>query len=289
MVVSQNMNRLFDDRHNGHKEKVLSAKTYHKRLQQLATKIATEFEFAHVIAFQEVENKTILEDLAKLLQVKFNRHYRAILEEGNDVSGIDVGFLVRHDVRIKSVSTLFQNQTYSGKNVHLFSRPPLLLKVCRTDCVTIMNVHLRSMRGLNSAKTRRKVSLKRKAQAETLARWIDHFQTRKADQYLMVLGDFNALTPSDEYVDMLGTIRGEPDQLRPKWKSPDLVKNNLIDLSRRVPSDARYSYMYKKRKQLLDFLLISSNLERLVIAISYTPIDHNLSDHGALKGTFLLP
>ena len=139
------------------------------------------------------------------------------------------------------------------------------------------------MKGLNSSRQRKRVSLKRKQQAETLARWINKFQSQNPRKKLMIIGDFNALTPSDSYVDSLGTIIGEPDQKRPKLKSPDLIDNNLIDVTLRVKAKSRYSYRYKKRNQLLDYLLISKNLKPLVKSISFSPIDYKFSDHGALK------
>lgn len=287
-IVSQNLKQFFDDKNDGNNEKILSSEKYQRRVEQLVDKISAEYKFADVIAFQEVENKDILQDVSNLLKNKYAKNYQSILIEGNDISGIDVGFLVKKNYLIKSINSLFRNKTYSSKRQKLFSRPPLVINLCLTKCLTIVNIHLRSMRGLRSPGKQKRVSLKRRLQAETLARWIDRFQRKQPEKKLIILGDFNALTPSDSYVDSLGTIMGMPDQKRPEWKSPDLIKNDLIDVSLMVKASHRYSYKYKKQKQLLDYLLISKNLKEQIQSISFSRIDYKFSDHAALKAKILI-
>ena len=282
-IVSQNLNRFFDDKDDGNNEKIISSKKYRQRIKQLVNKISTEYKFADVIALQEVENKQILQTVSKKLNKKYAENYQTILIEGNDISGIDVGFLVKKSYQVKSVNSLFRNHTYSKVTEKLFSRPPLLINLCLTECLNIINVHLRSMRGLNSSRHRKRVSLKRLAQAETLASWIDNFQHDYPQEKLIIIGDFNALAPSDSHVDSLGTIIGNPDQKHPKWKSPDLIDDDLIDVSQRVKASSRYSYRFKKRKQLLDYLLVSKNLKSSVKSLTFSRIDYKFSDHGALK------
>ena len=67
--------------------------------------------------------------------------YTAYLEEGNDVGGIDVGFLVRDSVQVNSVTQLGADLTFVNpitlEDDILHDRPPLLLDasyVC--DCDT---------------------------------------------------------------------------------------------------------------------------------------------------------
>jgi len=139
------------------------------------------------------------------------------------------------------------------------------------------------MRGLNSIKRRQQVIAKRKLQAETLARWIEQFQSRNPDDYLMLLGDFNALTPSDSYVDVMGTIIGNPDQSAPQNKSPDLITRDLIDLTLRVSVASRFSYRYRGKNQLLDYALASDNLADKVVSVKFSRIEYAFSDHAALK------
>lgn len=289
-LVSQNLNRFFDDRDDGNKEPVFTHRLYRKRLNQLIEKISDTFQFADVLAFQEVENIDILLDISRLLEKKHSKKYQAVLIEGNDGSGIDSGFLVKKPYRIKSSQALFKNRSYNSKGEKLYSRPPLLIEIChdKPGCFSIVNLHLRSMRGLRSYKKGRRVALKRLSQAETLATWINSFQQQHTDKHLIIVGDFNALTPADAYVDSIGIILGNPDQSRPNWKSTDRIKRDLIDVSKRLPPQNRTSYIYKRKKQQLDYILVSSNLNRHVKSIHFTDIDYSFSDHAAVIVRFAL-
>lgn len=287
-IVSQNLNRFFDDRDDGNKGPQLSHKRYQQRLAQLANKIALDFQFADVIALQEVENKSILQQLSRRLKTRHGQDYQPILIEGNDISGMDVGYLVKKSFHIRGVKPLFSNTPIGRKEGRLFSRPPLAVKLCQRQCLTIVNVHLRSMRGLRSSDSSNRVATKRRLQAEALARWINIFQRQQPDQGLLIIGDFNALQPSDEYSDIIGTLLGNPDQRRPKWKSPDLIERDLIDATLRLPPGERYSYIYKGKKQQLDYLLLSRNLENNIESINFSSIDYSFSDHAALKARIRL-
>jgi len=287
-LVSQNLNRLFDDKNDGNKEKVVSTEKYQKRLHKLVSKIRSEFEFADVLAFQEIENIDILTDAQKILSDEYQQRYLPILIEGNDQSGIDVAFLIKQNWRIENTRSLFQQTTFNSPPQKLFSRPPLVIEICNSQCFSVMNLHLRSMRGLRSVNKGKRVALKRRAQAETIAKWINQFQQDHPNKQLIVSGDFNALTPSDRYVDSVGTILGKPDQKRPRWTSPDLVSKDLIDTSKRVKAKYRYSYLYKKKKQQLDYLLISRNLKNRIQQLQFSAIDYSFSDHAALKASFKL-
>jgi uncharacterized protein len=286
-LVSQNMNRFFDDKDDGLHEKVVSHKTYQKRIKKLSEKILINFAKPDIIALQEVENLDILLDVAKALKKK-GMDYQAVLMEGNDVSGIDVGFLVKKPYRVTQKKQLFKNLHFGNSESFLFSRPPLLIKACISECITISNIHLRSMRGLRNNKKARRVAMKRKLQAETLANWVNKFQNANPQQRLILVGDFNALPVSDKFVDVVGIIRGNPDTARPKLKSYDLIKRDLIDLTRSVPAEKRYSFLYKKHKQQLDYLLISNSKNYKLKNLEFSRLDFKFSDHAALISNFEL-
>jgi endonuclease/exonuclease/phosphatase family metal-dependent hydrolase len=281
-LVSQNLNRFFDDRSDGYREKVLSTREYHERIDTFINAVIQHYDSPDVLALQEVENIRVLDDLAKALRRKQQGEYRTFLIEGNDRSGIDVGYLVRSTVPVRSVKALFADATY-GEDVPVFSRPPLLLEVCPDRCLTILNLHLRSMRGLASSKTGDRVAYKRRRQAEKIARWVQRWQQKRPQDHLAIVGDFNALTPSDKFVDVVGTIRGAPDNRRPQWKSDD-----LIDTSAHLPATERVSYIFRKRRQQLDYLLVSETLKNSIHSVKFTPIDYGLSDHAALVATIRL-
>lgn len=287
-IVSQNLNRFFDDKDDGNKEKVLTSSQYQKRLKQLVSKIAGEFQQADLLAFQEVENIDVLRDTSQILESRHQISYVPLLIEGNDPSGIDVGYLVKKGWHIKSLTALFKDTIYNKQGAKLFSRPPLVIELCSTECFTVMNLHLRSMRGLSSNKKGPRIALKRKRQSETIARWIDRFQQENAHSYLIIAGDFNALTPADSYVDSVGTIKGTPDRNKPRYKTPDLVKKDLIDITQRVKTDQRFSYNYGGKQQQLDYILVSSTLSEFVKSVRFSAINAQFSDHAAVLATFSL-
>lgn len=280
-LVSQNMNRLFDDKDDGQHEKIVKRKTYQKRIKNLSEKIISSFARPDILALQEVENLDILEDVVNRLN-KEGLHYQAVLMEGNDISGIDVGFLVKEGFRVTEKRQLFQHLNHGSTDNFLFSRPPLLIQVCMSECVTIVNLHLRSMRGLSNKNKSSRVAKKRKLQAETLAKWVNQFQISSPQHRLILVGDFNALPISDNFVDVVGTLRGQPDQTRPKWKSRDMVERDLIDLTQSIPARHRASYIYKKHKQQLDYLLISDSDNYKLKKIKFGRIDFRFSDHAPL-------
>jgi len=211
----------------------------------------------------------------------------AILQPGNDVSSINVGYLVHHKLRIESSRQLFKDRRLG--RAALFSRPPLLIKACLQSCITLVNLHLRSMRGLRSAKKGKRIALKRLGQATEIAGWVNGFQTENPQLALVILGDFNALTPADGISDIVGTIAGNPDNRGKRFRADDLVKQDLIDLTQSIPAAERYSYRYKGQNQILDYMLANRVFQANLIQIRFSPIRRAFSDHAGLLAEFKLP
>ncbi|MDH5356541.1 MAG: hypothetical protein OEY09_19015 [Gammaproteobacteria bacterium] len=281
------MNRLFDDVDNGNREKVLSPQKYRSRLNSIAAKIDHKFRYPQIIALQEVENRNVLIDIAKTIKGNNGPAYQAVLLEGNDRSGIDVGYLIQTSISIKRYQQLFEDRLVGNSRAPLFSRPPLLVEACfDNDCLTIVNVHLRSMRGLRSQQKGKRVALKRLSQANALAQWVNDFQTRNQQASIILTGDFNALTPSDSYADIIGTILGNPDNSQVKYKAKDWVEKDLVDLTLRIKEVDRYSYTYKGQKQILDYLLVNQNFSPTLQRIKFSSVDQKFSDHAGLLAIF---
>ncbi len=97
-----------------------------------------------LIGFQEVENLEILEDIAAD-PVLADYPYRAVLIEGTDSRGIDVGYLIRVD----QASIIDQVQYPPPGNIT--SRPPLLVEVQlgspAGQTLYVLNNHFTSMSG----------------------------------------------------------------------------------------------------------------------------------------------
>ena len=287
LIASQNLNRLFDDVDNGNREKIETSQKFQRRLKSTAELIVQQFQASHIIAFQEVENRNVLERLANQVTEQGGPEYRAILQPGNDISSINVGYLIRGDLRVKSTRQLFKANRIGY--APLFSRPPLLVKVCLQTCLTLVNLHLRSMRGLRSAKKGKRVSSKRLKQANELAKWVDRFQGKHPQQSLMLLGDFNALSPHDGFTDIVGTIIGDPDNVDVRFPSLDWVKRDLVDLTRQISAADRFSYIYKGRKQILDYMLVNQNFGPKLKHIRFEKVNRSFSDHAGLLAEFNLP
>jgi len=286
-VLSQNMNRLFDNIDDGHYEKVLSRGRFQQRVKNAAKKFGDDFGLPHIIALQEVENLYVLQQIADEIRERYRADYRPILIPGQDISGINLAFLVRSDVEINKTEQLFRHERFKLTGNPLFSRPPLYLEACAIEyCLSLLNVHLRSMRGINSGRDGKRVSGKRRRQAETIAAWSNQFQQSRSGASLLLLGDFNALTPSDEHVDVAGIIRGNPDNRTARLPGRDLLEPDLADITELIPQAKRYSFIFRHKKQQLDYMFVNQSFAADVEDIAFSRIDYRFSDHAGLVVRF---
>ncbi|MFT5505269.1 MAG: putative extracellular nuclease [Gammaproteobacteria bacterium] len=287
-IASINAYRLFDDVDDNNKVPVNNSVKFKNKISKIGLKIISVLNSPDVIAFQEIENKNVLTQIADFIQRNVNVSYQAVFRDGNDRSGINIGFLVKTDFRIPLIIQLFRHQTFGGNKQILYSRPPLLIETCLKEvCLTILNLHLRSMRGIrgNSGK---KVKVKRRKQAELLASWVESFQKNNPSQPLIILGDLNALKPPDQYVDVVGILTGNPDNRETELKGADLITSNLFDLTENIPIKSRYSYRFRGHNQQLDYLLVNRSLQQSLKHIQFIDIDRSISDHAALIARFTL-
>jgi len=282
-VGSLNLFRLFDDVDdpptvNGAGETVddfvVSSEEYQRRLSKFANYIVHGMSTPDIIGVQEVESLKVLEDLAEAINgVNPWAQYRAYLVDGNDIGGIDVGFLVRKwRVWVWSVEQLGVDETYVNPNDGLpdilHDRPPLLLKgwagLLR---INVMVVHNRSLSSINSER----VQVKRLKQAESIAQKVQDIQSQrnKHKRNLVVLGDFNAFEFSDGYVDALGHIRGDFDPAESVLSGADLVNPNLMNQLMSMPEEDRYSFIFRGNAQTLDHALTSKSLDYRVRGMEF--------------------
>ncbi len=286
-VLSQNMNRLFDNVDDGNNEKRLSRERFRQRVDAAAQKFGRHFGLPHIIALQEVENLNVLKRIAAAIEQRYAMRYRPVLLQGNDVSGINLGYLVRRDIEIRGVDQLYRERLFEAGAEALFSRPPLLLEACQVDnCLTLLNLHLRSMRGIDDAKRGARVRRKRLRQAESVADWVRRLQQSGQTISLLLLGDFNALTPSDEHVDVAGILRGNPRRSNVTLIGRDLITPDLVDLTASIPPQSRYSFLYRRQKQQLDYMLVNQDFGATLEEIGFSRIDYEFSDHAGLLARF---
>ena len=206
-VASFNMERFFDtvddppvDPGNPVADPVLTPAAFNRRVAKASLIIRTIQRYPDVIGVEEMEHLSTLQAVAAqinndavTLDALPNPNYTAYLAEGNDVGGIDVGFLVKQS-RISVVDVTqselpgcdhftpatcntYVNPNNSASEI-LNDRPPLIL---RASCprplggslpFTVIVNHLRSLNGVDdntangTGTVGTRVRAKRRAQAE---------------------------------------------------------------------------------------------------------------------------
>jgi DNA/RNA endonuclease YhcR with UshA esterase domain len=230
-----------------------------------------------IIALQEVENLTILENLAAH-ELILPYHYHPFLIEGSDSRGIDVGYLIRSDRA--EVLELQQFNAPQG----LTSRPPLMVKVEITtdaDRITLyaVNNHFTSMSGGEAATEPRRI-----AQAAWNVTILEEILAEDPDANVAILGDLNSYYLSPP----LDTLReGGLDHVFEAWSDPRFNP---------------YSYIYEGESQNLDHILVTPSLMSMLkyIDILHTNADYppaipgdptpiRKSDHDPIIATFAHP
>ena len=86
---------------------VVSTDDYMRRLTKFSGYIRTVLMSPDILAVSEVESLKVLQDLADKIKADDDTlNYTPYLEEGNDIGGIDVGFLVLDTVEMDAVTQL---------------------------------------------------------------------------------------------------------------------------------------------------------------------------------------
>jgi len=259
-IVSQNMNRFFDNIDDGNNEKVVSSYKFNQKVSLTSTRIVEQFRLPDIVALQEIENRNVLNHIVAAVAAETGIEYQVIILDGNDISGINIAFLVKPGRKVKSARQLFKHERLSYDGSRLFSRPPLYLQVCEdSECLFLLNLHLRSMRGIRLSSSAERVKQKRLEQASAIANWVEDFQQSNRQASLT----------------------------RVKKPAKDLVSDDLTDLTRQIPSQYRYSYIYKGNKQILDYMFVNSGFKHRLENIGFTRIEYRFSDHAGLIADFI--
>lgn len=298
-VAGFNLLRFFDEIADNNGAPTLNADALDKRLTKTAGAICDYLKAPDILGVVEVENLRVLGLLADRINANCQRApaYAAMLEPGNDVGGINVGFLVSQRLVAGQPRVLVESLTQFGKDSTLANpdgstsvlndRPPLALRARvhqdngASYDVTVINNHLRSLNDIDDTTPGSsgwstggaRVRAKRGAQAAYLAGLVQSMQQADAHRNIVLVGDFNAFEFNDGYVDVLGVIKGEEatqDQVISYVDSP--VTTPLIDGSQLVADPAeRYSYVYEGNVQSLDHVLVN---EALLLGAGNLRVEH---------------
>ena len=308
-VASFNMERFFDTTDApGISDPVLTTTAFNNRLNKASLIVRNVQRYPDVIGVQEVENLSTLQAVAakinsdaQSIDGQPDPQYTAYLVEGNDIGGIDVGFLVKQSrVSVVDVTQIEQPgcdhvtpstcNNYTNPNDGtldiLNDRPPLVLRATvnrpagGTAAFTIINNHLRSLNGIDDATVQgsgtvgARVREKRRKGAEFLANYIQSRQTNDPAEKIITVGDLNALRVNDGYVDVIGTILGTPtpaDQV--VLASSDLVNPDQTDLVDTLAADQRYSYTFDGNAQTLDHVIVNPAARAILTRFAYARDD----------------
>ena len=286
-VTSFNMQRFFDTADEpGVSDVVLTAAALDKRLNKASLAIRNVMRTPDIIGVEEMENLATLQAVAARVNADAvtasdpDPVYQAYLVEGNDVGGIDVGFLVKSSrVSVVDVTQVNKDETYTDPNTGnpalLNDRPSLVLRASVTRPgpafpITVIVNHLRSLSGVDDPVDGNRVRTKRRAQAESLANLIQARQSANSAERIISLGDYNAFQVNDGYVDVIGTVKGTPAPATDVvLASTDLVNPDLTDLLDLLPAAERYSYSFDGNAQVLDHELVSAALLPFVSRVAY--------------------
>ena len=327
-VGAFNMERFFDTVDDPlTSDPVLTPLAFAGRLNKASLAVRNVMRTPDILGVEEMENLSTLQALADKINTDAvaagdpNPGYAAFLEEGNDIGGIDSGFLVKTSkVNVLDVNQVGKTATYVNPNTGapdlLNDRPPLILRaqvqapVGAPVPLTVIVNHLRSLNGVDdetpdgSGTAGGRVRAKRQAQAEFLADLIQARQTADPAEFIISVGDYNAFAQSDGLVDLMGTIKGTPtDPDHVVLASADHVEPNLTNLVDLLPPDQGYSYSFDGNIQTLDHVLVNAALMKRYSRFHYARNDadfpevyrndpdrpERLSDHDMPVAYFAFP
>ncbi|MDY7076097.1 MAG: lamin tail domain-containing protein [Chloroflexota bacterium] len=254
-VVTFNVENFFDTIDDpGKDDPVASQEDYETHRDKIVNAIV-QANCPLVVGVQEVEKLAVLQDVAGELATQ-GCDYTAVLEEGLDGRGIDVGYLALDDrITIEGVwqyqdcttydTGLGQGDCPDGEQL-LYSRIPLVMTATvqigpqpddTARAIFIVN-HLKSK--LSRAGDPESAQW-RLLQAQSLAGLVDQIISANSDELLVVLGDLNDFEDSPPIEALYAS-------------------GNMTNTWYTLPPEARYSYIYRGTSQVLDHILVSPSM-----------------------------
>ncbi|MEJ7623979.1 MAG: hypothetical protein WKF34_08285 [Pyrinomonadaceae bacterium] len=292
-IAGMNLENFFDDKDDADiKEDIVTSASFESRMKKISLAIRNVVRTPDVVGIIESENLAALRRLAEKVNSdavaagKPDPKYEAYLTEGNDGRGIDSGFLVKSSrVKMIEVKQLGKSDKYknpdTGQENNLNDRTPLMLRASVIDAktnqpfeFTVVVNHLKSFLGYNDPKQMANVRLKKKLQAEFLARFVQERQKANPTEKIILIGDFNAFQFSDAVVDVIGTIKGKStakDELM--HPADDIVEPDMINLVDLIAADQKYSYRFDGNAQVLDHIIVSNSLRGHIHGFGYARVN----------------
>lgn len=320
-VAGFNLLRFFDTINDpAIGEPVLTPTAFANRLAKTGAAICDWVKSPDILGVVEVENIGTLTELANYINGNCPSApaYTPRLLEGNDVGGIDVGFLIStravrvgvSRVDIGSVTQIGKDTLYGTSPLGctpgspgctsslLNDRPSLMLRAGvnfadgRNYPLTVIVNHLRSLNG-NDNPADSRVRYKRAEQAMELANLVNSLQTTNPNEKIVLVGDFNAFPFNDGYVDSMGIITGDaaPEEEVIEYRASPVATPLVLGDELIADPQQRYSYVFEGNAQTLDHAVVNEALVNDP-AVTGLTVEHariNADFREARYGDFSLP
>lgn len=219
---------------------------YKKKLKNLSWVISriNIRELPEIIGFSEIENKKVLEDLAKQKSLLSGK-YKIVHEDSPDLRGIDVALMYRPDefkyISHRSIPIKFtKEQKYKVRDI-LYVKG----KISRKETLHIFVNHWKSRRG-----GIKKTEQKRIISAEILRNHVDSIFAINPKAKIIIMGDMN---DEPENKSLFTTLQATNNLINPK-------KKELFNLMYNKSISEKGTYSYSGDWLMLDNLIISHSL-----------------------------
>ncbi|PYQ11037.1 MAG: hypothetical protein DMF80_22660 [Acidobacteria bacterium] len=273
-VATYDLESLFDPVDDpGKDDAVPTPDQYAAGLGRRATSIARYLGLPDVLGVQQVEKIEVLQDLAAQPAL-LPASYRAVLMEGIDPRGLDVGLLYNSErlwlrsaearqacsaVRPSDGPLISCALSGGSSGYMLFTRPPLVVRLEALDNherLTVVVNHLKSPSGDTAADDRVRV-----AQADEVRSLVDELKASEADVPVIVLGDLNAFEDSAPLQHLTSTGR-------------------LVNLIVRAGAERPYSHAVQGLCELPDHVLVDGALVPRVAELRAVHVNVDFADPG---------
>lgn len=292
-VGSFNIENFFDDENNSGRvqnEVVLPKDVFKDRLNKVSLAIRNVLGSPDVLGIVEVENLKVLQKIAAKISADAvaagqpDPKYTAYLEDGNDIRGINSGFLVKSgkikviEARQLADGIKFEHPA-AARDESLFDRPPFMLRVEAIDpkvqkplAFTVIVNHFKSFLGVEDVEKGDRTRNKRRLEAEWLADFIRERQKNDPNEMVFVIGDLNAFQFHDGFNDLVGILKGKPE---PNVVNPSkgIYTTGLVNMVDRIDAAKRYSYTFDGSAQAIDHILVNKPTFERILKFGYARVD----------------
>ena len=305
VITTFNVENLFDledDPDKADEGTTPSPDELETKLRKLEAVIREELRLPEIIVVQEVENTTILAQLAKRVNQRSDTSYVATSLGSSDRRGIENGFLWDRERVALEEATLVsgpESQRAFGLTSESPGREPLVgIFEIRGKRVTVVGNHFRSKGGDDPLfgvddPPHRSSEVQRKAQAGAVRNYVDSILGGDPTAWLVVAGDLNDFQfgePGEGPNHPLAILEGGDGKVP------------LTNLVLREDEAERFTYIYQGNSQILDHILVSPGMLEKLAAVDILHFDASYpdrfsgnrsthlraSDHDAVEARFRL-